>query len=61
VAGRDLPRADATVAAVTPRGFFGLAIDDIGKKLVMGGCFIDVKAIFPQVALAGAGFRVWRL
>ena len=29
--------------------------------LVAGGCFIDVKAAFPQAALAAQGLCVWRL
>ena len=57
----ELPRADAIVAAVAHREYLALPMEDIGKKLVKGGAFIDVKAIFGQQALKAAGYRVWRL
>ncbi|MFG6439509.1 nucleotide sugar dehydrogenase [Roseateles sp. LKC17W] len=57
----ELPRADAIVAAVSHREYAALSVDEIGKKLIKGGAFIDVKAAFDAVALQGAGFRVWRL
>ena len=57
----DLPRADAIVAAVAHREYAALTVDDMGKKLVKGGAFIDVKAAFDQNMLAAAGYRVWRL
>ncbi len=57
----DLPRADAVVAAVAHREYAALSVDDIARKLVKGGAFIDVKAGYDAVALQGAGFRVWRL
>jgi len=57
----ELPRADAIVAAVAHKEYAALSIDDLGKKLVKGGAFIDVKAAFDQKALADAGFRLWRL
>ncbi len=61
VAWDDLPRAEAMVAAVAHKPFQALSVDEVGSKLVAGGCFIDVKASFDQVALAAAGLRVWRL
>ena len=57
----DLPRADAIVAAVAHRQYRDLGVEDIGRKLVNGGCFIDVKACFDAAALEAAGLRVWRL
>ncbi len=57
----DLPRADAIVAAVAHREFAQLGIEDLGRKLVKGGAFIDVKAAFDTSSLQAAGFRVWRL
>jgi len=57
----DLPRADAIVAAVSHKEFIAMAAEDFAAKLVKGGCFIDVKACFNQVALEQAGLRVWRL
>ncbi|MCZ8110164.1 MAG: nucleotide sugar dehydrogenase [Betaproteobacteria bacterium] len=57
----ELPRADAIVAAVAHREFMALTPEDFAKKLVKGGAFIDVKAIFDQQLLQAAGYRVWRL
>ncbi|WP_422013820.1 nucleotide sugar dehydrogenase [Roseateles sp.] len=57
----DLPQADAIVAAVSHREYASLSMEDIGRKLVKGGAFIDVKAAFDAKALAGAGYSVWRL
>ena len=61
VAWDDLPAADAIVAAVAHKEFAALTMEDIGKKLVRGGAFIDVKALFDAGALVAAGYRVWRL
>ncbi|MFN3809332.1 MAG: nucleotide sugar dehydrogenase [Roseateles asaccharophilus] len=61
VAWDDLPRADAIVAAVAHREFAALSLEDLGKKLVKNGAFVDVKAAFDQRALAEAGYKVWRL
>ncbi|MRR49955.1 MAG: nucleotide sugar dehydrogenase [Rhodocyclaceae bacterium] len=57
----ELPRADAIVAAVSHKELVALSAEDMQKKLIKGGCFIDVKAGFDQAALEGAGVRVWRL
>ena len=57
----ELPRADAVVAAVSHRELVSLPIEDIEKKLVRCGCFIDVKACFDAPALRAAGIKVWRL
>ncbi|BBY63020.1 nucleotide sugar dehydrogenase [Mycolicibacterium helvum] len=57
----ELPRADAIVAAVPHREIVSLSLEDIQKKLIRGGCFIDVKARFDDEALTAAGIRVWRL
>jgi UDP-N-acetyl-D-glucosamine/UDP-N-acetyl-D-galactosamine dehydrogenase len=56
-----LPRADAIVAAVAHRGFRTLGVDDVTRKLVKGGCFVDVKAVFNANRLREAGVNVWRL
>ena len=61
VAWDDLPRADAIVAAVAHNEFAALGMDDIAKKLVKGGAFIDVKAAFDRKAITGAGYKLWRL
>jgi UDP-N-acetyl-D-galactosamine dehydrogenase len=57
----ELPRADAIVAAVSHREFLALDADAVGRKLVKGGAFVDVKAAFDAQALKAAGYRVWRL
>lgn len=57
----ELPRADAIVAAVSHRELIALSAQDIQRKLITGGCFIDVKACFDEKALAAEGIRVWRL
>ena len=57
----ELPQGQAVVAAVAHREFMALGAQDIGRKLVAGGAFIDVKACFDAAALQAAGFRVWRL
>ena len=56
-----LPRADAIVAAVAHKSYRQLSVEDIGRRLVKGGTFIDVKAGFDEAALRGAGLQVWRL
>jgi UDP-N-acetyl-D-galactosamine dehydrogenase len=61
LAWESLPRADAIVAAVAHRRFLEMDIEDITKKLVKGGAFIDVKAIFDATQLRAAGLGVWRL
>lgn len=57
----ELPRADAIVAAVAHREYAGLGVEDLGKKLVKGGAFIDVKAAFDRKSIEGGGYKVWRL
>jgi UDP-N-acetyl-D-glucosamine/UDP-N-acetyl-D-galactosamine dehydrogenase len=56
-----LPRADAIVAAVAHREYAALSLEELGRKLVKGGAFIDVKAAFDRNTLERAGYRVWRL
>ncbi|SFU66421.1 nucleotide sugar dehydrogenase [Pseudoduganella namucuonensis] len=57
----DLPRADAIVAAVSHTQLVDLPVEDIQRKLVKGGCFIDVKSAFEVQPLKDAGLCVWRL
>ena len=57
----DMPQADAIVAAVAHKEFSKLTMQDIARKLIPGGAFIDVKAAFDRVAFHGAGYRLWRL
>ena len=60
-AWNELPRADAIVAAVSHHQLVSLPVEDIERKLIKGGCFIDVKACFDASALRRAGIQVWRL
>jgi UDP-N-acetyl-D-glucosamine/UDP-N-acetyl-D-galactosamine dehydrogenase len=57
----DLPRADAIVAAVAHKQYRELSTEDLCRKLVKSGCFIDVKSGFDEPALEAAGLKVWRL
>src|SRR4051794_23664903 len=56
-----LPRADAMVAAVAHREYRELTTEDICRKLVRGGCFVDVKSAYDASPLEAAGLHVWRL
>jgi UDP-N-acetyl-D-galactosamine dehydrogenase len=57
----DLPRADALVLAVAHRELLELGAEEISRKLIRGGCVIDVKAALDPVPLRQNGLRVWRL
>ncbi|MBB3223195.1 UDP-N-acetyl-D-galactosamine dehydrogenase [Massilia umbonata] len=57
----ELPRADAIVAAVAHRELKALTAEDLCKKLVKGGCFMDVKSGYDKAELEQAGLQVWRL
>jgi len=57
----DLPRADAVVAAVAHWKYEGLSVEDPYKKMAGRGALIDVETLYNEVALRGAGLRVWRL
>jgi UDP-N-acetyl-D-galactosamine dehydrogenase len=57
----DLPCANACVAAVAHKEYRGVGVDELRRKLVPGGVFIDVKAAFDAKALREAGFNLWRL
>jgi UDP-N-acetyl-D-glucosamine/UDP-N-acetyl-D-galactosamine dehydrogenase len=61
VAWDELPRADAVVAAVAHAPLVALRPEDLARKLVRGGCFIDVKGAFDAPALRAEGLHVWRL
>ncbi len=57
----DLPRADAVVVAVAHKRFGKLGPEELGRKLIKGGCVIDVKSYLDRAALEEAGMKVWRL
>jgi UDP-N-acetyl-D-galactosamine dehydrogenase len=58
---KDMPRADAIVAAVSHQQFNDLSTDDFQQKLIKGGCLIDVKSSFNVPEMEAAGIKVWRL
>jgi UDP-N-acetyl-D-galactosamine dehydrogenase len=56
-----LPRADAIVAAVAHSEYREIGIEELRRKIVQNGCFVDVKAGFDTARLKEAGVTVWRL
>ena len=50
-----------SLAAVAHTQVAVLTMDDVCKRLVKGGTFIDMKAAFDECALQTAAHRVWRL
>jgi UDP-N-acetyl-D-galactosamine dehydrogenase len=57
----DLPRADALVLAVSHAEYLRLTPEEISRKIIRGGCVIDVKSGFAPQALRAAGLNLWRL
>jgi UDP-N-acetyl-D-galactosamine dehydrogenase len=57
----ELPKAEAMVVAVAHRQFRSLGAETFARKIVKGGCFVDVKSQFDREALLAAGLCVWRL
>jgi len=57
----DLPTAEAMVVAVAHRHFLSMGAEQLARKIVKGGIFVDVKSRFERKALAAAGLCVWRL
>jgi UDP-N-acetyl-D-galactosamine dehydrogenase len=58
---RDLPCAEALIAAVAHKEYATLSAADFSEKLAKGGVFIDVKSAFDPAALRATGLHVWRL
>src|SRR5882672_8741701 len=57
----ELPKAEAMLVAVAHRQFRSMDAETFARKIVKGGCFIDVKSQFDREALSAAGLCVWRL
>jgi len=57
----ELPKAEAMLVAVAHRQFRSMGAETFARKIVKGGCFIDVKSQFDREALSAAGLCVWRL
>jgi len=60
-AWQDLPAADALIVAVAHQGFLRRPHADLMKKIVRGGCVIDVKSVLDAEAFRREGLSVWRL
>ena len=57
----ELPAADALILAVSHKRFLETPVQEYLKKIVRGGCVIDVKSVLDARALRREGLRVWRL
>lgn len=57
----ELPQADGIVVAVAHDEYAKMSLPQLLGKVTYGGCFIDVKSKFNQVAMEKEGVRVWRL
>jgi UDP-N-acetyl-D-galactosamine dehydrogenase len=57
----ELPRADAIVVAVAHNEYVSLPIEVLATKVIDGGAFIDVKAVYDEKTIKSAGFKLWRL
>jgi UDP-N-acetyl-D-galactosamine dehydrogenase len=57
----ELPAADALILAVSHKRFLETPVQEYLKKIVRGGCIIDVKAVLDAPAFRREGLRVWRL
>lgn len=57
----NLPRACAIVAAVSHDAFAERGIDEILRKLIPGGVYMDVKGKADRVDMHDRGVEVWRL
>jgi UDP-N-acetyl-D-glucosamine/UDP-N-acetyl-D-galactosamine dehydrogenase len=57
----ELPAADALVLAVPHRRFVELPREAYLRKIVRGGCLIDVKSVCDAAAFRREGVSVWRL
>ena len=57
----DLPVADALMLAVPHRGFLDLPVERLMRKIVRGGCLMDVKSALDPAPFRREGLRVWRL
>ena len=56
-----LPKAQAMVAAVAHRAYGEMGLQQLTQKLVPGGVFADVKAVYTLDQLQALGLQGWRL
>ena len=57
----ELPAADALILAVPHKRYLEMPSAQILKKIVRGGCLIDIKSVLDAQAFRREGLRVWRL
>ncbi|HZN85934.1 MAG TPA: nucleotide sugar dehydrogenase, partial [Burkholderiales bacterium] len=57
----ELPAADALILAVPHKRYLEMPAHNLIKKVVRGGCVIDVKSVLDAQAFRREGLRVWRL
>jgi UDP-N-acetyl-D-galactosamine dehydrogenase len=57
----ELPAADALILAVSHKRFLETPVQEYLKKIVRGGCIVDVKSVLDAQAFRREGLRVWRL
>jgi len=57
----ELPAADALILAVSHKRFLDTPVAEYLKKIVRGGCVVDVKSVLDAQAFRREGLRVWRL
>jgi UDP-N-acetyl-D-galactosamine dehydrogenase len=58
---KDLPKADAIIAAVAHKQYVDNGVDNLINLLNQEGCFIDVKSVYPKDAFARKNICLWRL
>jgi UDP-N-acetyl-D-galactosamine dehydrogenase len=58
---KELPRANAIVAAVAHKELLAHELDDVCAKLAPNGVYVDVKCKADSKALRARGIDVWRL
>jgi UDP-N-acetyl-D-glucosamine/UDP-N-acetyl-D-galactosamine dehydrogenase len=57
----ELPAADALILAVSHKRFLETPVQEYLKKIVRGGCIVDVKSVLDAQVFRREGLRVWRL
>ena len=57
----DLPKANASVAAVSHKEYAAMGVPRISERLVRGGVFADVKSFYAPEQVEQTGARLWRL
>jgi len=57
----ELPAADALILAVSHKKYLEMPLAELQRKIVRGGCVLDVKSVLDAQAFRREGLRVWRL